>query len=127
MTCPSSFSAMTLTKPSNGCSPQFQVVGQEHQDLPGLGVMDFNPSKRIGAFLDGLVSSEFDHFIFEDVTVLRNFPLSNDVIESVVLHAGDEVDALGGPSAKQSIVVVPPVINHDGPGIEMKLMSHLDV
>ena len=58
---------------SNRRCSQFQVIGQEHQDLPSLRVIDLDPSKRIRALLDGLGSSEFDHFIFEDVTVLRNF------------------------------------------------------
>src|SRR3972149_10874170 len=85
---------------SDGRCPQVQVIRQEHQDLLCLRVIDFDPSKRMGAFLDGFGSSQFDHLIFEDVTVLRNFSLANHLIESVVLHAGDKIDALGGPSAK---------------------------
>jgi hypothetical protein len=79
------------------------------------------------ASLDSLGSSQFDHFIFEDIAVLGNFFLPDDFVKSVILHTGDEIDALGCPSAKQGIVVIPSVIDHDGPGIEVKLTSHLDV
>jgi hypothetical protein len=34
------------------------------------------------------------------MTVLRNFPLSDDFIERMVFHPGDEKDALGGPLTK---------------------------
>ncbi len=112
---------------SNGRRPQFQVISQEYQDLLGLRVIDFDPSKRVRAFLGGLGTPQFDHFIFEDVTVLRDLPLANHFIQSIVLHAGDDIDTLGGPSAKQAIVVIPSVIDYDGSGIEMKLTSYLDV
>src|SRR4030066_198105 len=62
---------------SNGCGPQFQVIGQKHQDFLCLGVIDLDPSKRVRAFLDGLGPSQFDHFISEDIAVLGNFPFSN--------------------------------------------------
>ena len=34
---------------SNGRGPQFQVIGQKDQDLPGLRIIDLNPSKRVRA------------------------------------------------------------------------------
>jgi hypothetical protein len=112
---------------SNSRCPQFQVIRQEYQDLLGLRVIDFDPSKRVRAFFDGLGTSQFDHFIFEDVTVLGDLPLANDFIQSIVLHAGDNLDPLGSPSAKQGVVVIPSVIDDDGSRIETKLTSHLDV
>jgi len=116
-----------LVDGSNGGRAQFQIVGQEYEHFLCLRVIDFDPSKRVRAFLDSLWPSELDHFIFEDIAVLGNFFLPDDFIKSVILHAGDEIDALGRPSAKQGIVVIPSIIDHDGSGIEMKLTSHLDV
>jgi hypothetical protein len=37
------------------------------------------------------------------------------------------MDTLEGPFPKQGIIIIAPVIDYDGPRIEMKLMSHLDV
>jgi len=58
---------------------------------------------------------------------LGNFFLPYDFVKSVVLHPGDKIDVLVGPSAKESIVIVASVIDHDGPGVEMKLTGHLDI
>ena len=66
--------------------------------------------------------------IISSLRILRfwgTFFLPNDFVKSVILHAGDKIDTLGGPSAKQGIVVIASVIDHDGPGIEMKLTSTL--
>ena len=50
-----------------------------------------------------------------------------ELYEQVFFHAGDKINAFGRPSAKQSIVIIPSVIDHNGPGVEMKLMSYLNV
>src|SRR4030066_1523354 len=83
----------------NGGRSQSQVIGQKDQNLLCLRIIDLDPSKRIRAFLDGLGSSQFDHFIFEDIAALGNFFLPDDFVKSVVFHAGDKIDAFGGPSA----------------------------
>src|SRR4030042_1832175 len=78
---------------NRGCS-QLQVIGQKDQDLLCLRVIDLDASERIRTFLDSMRSSQFDHFVFEDVTVLRNFSFSNHFDQSIVLHAGDKIDLL---------------------------------
>lgn len=60
-------------------------------------------------------------FVFKDRAVLRDFPLPDDFIEGIVFHPGDKVDALGCPLAKQSVVIISPIIDHDGPGSKMEL------
>ena len=116
-----------LVDGSNGGCTQFEIVGQKYQDFLGFRVIDFDPSKGVRAFVDSLGSSQLDHFIFEDIAVSGNFFLPNDFVESIILHAGDEIDALGRPAAKQGIVIIPSIIDHEAPGIEMKLTSHFDV
>ena len=57
----------------------------------------------------------------------RDFSLSNDFIEGIVFHPGDKVDALGCPLAKQGIVIISPIIDHDGPGSKMELRHDLHI
>lgn len=62
--------------------------------------------------------------VFEHMAMLRKFPLFYDRIRGIVLHPGDEIDLLAGPSAKQRIVVYMPDNRHDGSGSEGKGRSH---
>jgi hypothetical protein len=72
-------------------------------------------------------SSQFDHFIVEDVTVLRNFSLSNHFVQSIVLHAGDKIDLLRTPSAPEGIVGIAPIIDDNGSRSEMQLLGDLHI
>jgi hypothetical protein len=103
------------------------VIGQKDQDLLRLRGIDLDASERIRAFLDSMRSSQFDHFICEDVTVLRSFPLSNHFVQSVVLHAGDKIDRLRAPSAPEGIVGIAPVIDDNGSRSEMQLLGNLHI
>src|SRR4030042_2175006 len=111
---------------NRGCS-QSQMVGQEDQDLPCLRVIDLDSSERIRAFYDSMRSSQFDHFIFEDVTVLRNFSLSNHFVQSVVLHACYKIDLLRTPSAPEGIVGTAPIIDDNGSRSEIQLLGDLHI
>jgi hypothetical protein len=72
-------------------------------------------------------SSQFDHFVFEDVTVLRNFPLSNHFVQSIVLHASDKKDLLRTPSPPEGIVGIAPIIDDNGSRSEMQLLGNLHI
>jgi len=111
---------------NRGCS-QLQMIGQKDQDLLRLRGIDLDPSERIRAFLDSLRPSQFDHFIFEDVTVLRDFSLSNHFDQSIVLHTGDKIDLLRTPSAPEGIVGIAPIIDDDSSRSEMQLLGDLHI
>jgi hypothetical protein len=63
---------------SNSGRTQSQVVGKKDQNFVFLRIIDLNPSQRIGGFLDRPQNLELNEFIFEDITVLRNFSLPTD-------------------------------------------------
>ena len=110
-----------------GASSQVEVVRQEDQDLSRGRVLHFDPSQRIGAFLDGLGTSEFDLFILEHMAVLRDSFVPNDFIQSIVFHAGDKIDSLATPSAPEGIVGIAPIVNNDGSGGEVQASGHLHI
>ena len=68
---------------------QVEVVGQKNRDLLLLRVLDFDPSQRVGTFLDGPETSQLNEFVLEHMAVLRNFSFSDNLIKSIVLHPGD--------------------------------------
>jgi hypothetical protein len=72
-------------------------------------------------------TSQAEGLIFENVPVLRRFALLDDLERGMDLHAGDEEHARISPLGEQPIVVVAPVINHDGAGCEGYLPGGLDV
>ncbi len=106
---------------------QVKVVRQEDQDLSRLRVFHFDPPQRIGAFLDGLEASEFDLFILEHMTVLRDSFVPKDFIQGIVFHPGDKIDSLAAPSAPEGIVGIAPIVNNDGTGGEVQSLSNLHV
>ena len=112
---------------SDRAGSQVKVVRQEDQDLSCVRNLHFDPSQRIGAFLDGLWSSEFDLFIFEHLTVLRDSFVPDDLIERIVFHTGDKIHSLATPSAPEGIVGVAPIINDDGSGGEVKFPGNLHI
>ena len=108
-------------------SPEVKVVRQEDQDLSCVRVLHFDPSQGIGAFVDGLGASEFDLFILEHMAVLGDSFVPNDLVERIVLHAGNKIDPLATPSAPEGIVGIAPVVNHDGPGGEVQFPGDFDI
>jgi hypothetical protein len=106
---------------------QDKVVRQENQDLSCLRVLYFDPSQWKGASLDSLGTSEFDLFILEHMTVLRDPFVPKDFIERIVFHTGDEIDPLATPSAPEGIVSIGPIVNDDGPRRKMQLPGNLHI
>ncbi len=109
----------------NRAGSQVKVVRQEDQDLSRLGVLYFDPPQGVGAFLDRTRTSELDLFILKHMPVLRNPSVPQNFIQGVVFHTGDKIDLLATPSAPESIVGIAPVVNHDGPGGEVKFAGDL--
>ena len=112
---------------SNRGRSQLQVIGQEDQDLLRPRVIDLDASERIRTSLDSMRPFQFDHFIFEDVTVLREFSLSNHFVQSIVFHAGYKIDLLRAPSAPEGIVGIAPIIDDNRSRSEIQLLGNLHI
>ena len=110
-----------------GAGSQVEVVREEDQDLSCVRGLHFNPSQRIGAFLDGLEASEFDLFILEHMTVLRGSFVPDDFVQSIVFHAGDKIHSLGIPATPEGIVGIGSIVNDNGSGGEMQVPGDLHI
>ncbi len=110
-----------------GAGSQVEVVRQEDQDLSRIRVLHFDPSQRIGAFLDGLGTSEFNLFILKHMAVLRDSFVPEDFVQSIVFHAGDKIDPLATPSAPEGIVGIAPIVNDDGSGGKVQFPGDLHI
>jgi hypothetical protein len=116
-----------LVDGTNRGRSQLQVIHQENQDLFRLRGTELDSSERIRAFLDSMRSFQFDHFIFEDVTVLRNFSLSNHFVQSIVLHASETIDLLRAPTTPEGIIGIAPIIDDNGSRSEIQLLGDLHI
>ncbi len=106
---------------------QVKVVRQKDQDLSRFRILDFDPSQRVRAFLNGLETTEFNLFIFEHMAMLGDSFVSNDLVERIVFHAGDKIHPLGTPSAPEGIVGIGPIVDDDGPRGEVQLPGNLHI
>jgi hypothetical protein len=79
------------------------------------------------AFLNSPGSSQFDYLVFEDMTVLRNFVLSDHFIKSIVFHPGNKKDLFRTPSAPERIVGIASIIDDNRSRSEMKLLGNLHI
>ena len=98
----------------NGAGAEAVVVGQEYQSVPSVFMDGLDAAQQMRAFFLCARASQADGLILEDVPVLRRFALLDHLELGIVLHAGDEAHAGISPFGEQPVVVVAPVINHDG-------------
>jgi hypothetical protein len=110
-----------------GAGSQVEVVCQEDQALSRVRDLHFDPSQRIGAFLDGLGTSEFNLFVLEHMAVLRDSFVPQDFVQSIVFHAGDKIDFLATPPAPEGIVGIASIIHNDGSGGEVESSGNLHI
>ncbi len=103
------------------------MVGEEHQGLARVLAHRLNPAQQMRTLVLGTGAGQADDLILDDVPVLRHRVFLDHLEQGVVLHAGDEVDAGIRPFGEQPVVVVAPVINHDGARREGYLPGDLDV
>lgn len=99
----------------------------KHQRLCSVRTYSFNATQQMGTFVLGRCSGESNGLIFEDAPVLWWLMLGNDLVERIALHAGDKVHPGLRPFGKQPVVVVPPVIDHDGVRRKSHLVRGFDV
>jgi hypothetical protein len=90
-------------------------------------VIDFNPSERMGAFFPGAIAGKLDQFVLTDISPLGDSSLPNDLKEGIVFHFGHKIDALGNPLGKETVVIVSPIIDHNGSRSKGHLPGNLDV
>ena len=110
----------------NRAGPQLQVVGEKDEDLPGIRIIDLDPSQEIGASLEGPGPVSWMSWSLRTWRCCGTF-LSSTTSYGIVLHPGDEIDPLTRPTTKQRVVVIRPVIDHDGAGSEGKGRHHLHI
>ena len=90
-------------------------------------VISLNPPERIRTFLPGAIAGKLDQFVRTDISILRDFSFPNDLKEGVVFHFGHKIDALRNPLGKETVVIVSPIIDHDGARRKGHLPGDLDV
>jgi hypothetical protein len=110
-----------------GAGSQDKVVCQKDQDLSSVRILHFDPSQRIGAFLDSLGATEFDLFVLEYMTVLWDSFVPDDFVDRVVFHAGDEIHSLATPSTPEGVVGIASIVNDDGSRGEMQFPGDLHI
>ena len=107
-----------LVDGGDGRSAKAVMVGEKHQGVSCVLADCLHPAQQMWALVVGPCAGQADGLIRDDVPVLRHRVFLNHLELGVVLHAGDERDAGLRPVGEQPIVVVAPVIHHDGAGRE---------
>ena len=101
------------------------MICQEDQNLTCVWIKGFDASKGERAFLHRFNPSQLNQFILENISILRHLPLSYNLINTVLFHSGDKVDPPSGPSTKEFIIIIGPIIDHNGSGIKLELVGYL--
>ncbi len=97
-----------------GGGRQGEVIGQEN-DLFVMGFVPYHhPAEDMRALLPCPEAGECDVLVCDEVAIDRDFPFSHDLIDGIVLHPRDEVDAGICPGGEQGVVVVSLVHGDDG-------------
>ena len=103
------------------------MVGEQHDLALLVGVPDHHAAQEMRAFGGRPDAGEADYQIGQDVAVLWWFAFLDHLVDGVLLHAGDEEDAVLGPSGEQAIIVVGPVHGDDGARCEADFPGRCDV
>lgn len=89
-----------------GRGAEFEVVGQEHALALVLCVPYDDAAQRMGALGFGMGPGEADDLVGQDMAVVGHGAALDDLVDGVVLHAGDEEEALGNPGGELLVEVV---------------------
>jgi len=111
----------------NGAGPQAVMIGEEDEDATRILAHSLDATQQMRALVLGTGAGQADGLILEDVPVLRRRMFFDHLKLGVVLHARDEVHAGIRPFGEQAIVVVAPVVHHDGARRKVHLPSSFDV
>lgn len=110
-----------------GGGPEFEMVGEQHDFTLVVGIPYHDAAQGMRAFGFGIDSGEADDFVGQDVAVVRYGPAFDDLVHRVVLHAGDEEDALDNPGGELQVVVVRAVHDDDGTRRQAQQVQNLRV
>ena len=110
-----------------GARREPEVIGEKDDIFSCFRVLGRNPAEGFRIFLLHPRSGKTDNLVGKDMTVFRQGPDFVHGIDAVVLHPGDEEDALIRPGPKLAEVHVSPVQGHDGAGFEGKFLRHAAV
>jgi hypothetical protein len=116
-----------LVDGGDGGSAEAVMIGEKHQGVSRVLADRLNPAQQMRTLVVGTGAGQADGLIRDDVPVLRHRVFLDHLEQGVVFHAGDEIDAGIRPFGEQPVVVVAPVINHDGAGHEGYVPGGLDV
>jgi len=111
----------------DGGSAEAVVVAQEYQRFAGVFADGLDAAQQMRAFLLRARAGQADHLVLEDIPALRRLALFDHLVLRVVFHARDEEHAGRRPIGEQAVIVVAPVIHHDGARREGDLPCRFDV
>ncbi len=100
------------------------MVGQEDQRDLLLGIVDFHPAQPVRALGRRVHPREADDLVPPDLTALRRRAPLDDVVEGVVLEAGDEEDLPRREVPQPRVVDVAAVHDENGPRVEAQGTGH---
>lgn len=99
----------------NGGGSQRHVVGEKDKVFAFVRISDRDlPEDETLKILPVLPGDKVNLLIDPDVANLRQTWHSPDFVGGILLHPGDEEDALLRPVGKEAVVVVSPVYDDDG-------------
>ncbi len=110
-----------------GARREPEVIGEKDDGLLLFRIVHNDPAEGARILLLHPRSGKTDNLVGKDMTVFRQGPDFVHGIDAVVLHPGDEEDALIRPGPKLAEVHVSPVQGHDGAGFEGKFLRHAAV
>ena len=105
--------ALLLDRGDNS-GAEVEMVCEEHDLAPLVGVPDNDAAQEVWTFGGRRDAGEADNPIGENVAVLWWFAFLDHLVDGVLLHAGDEEDAVLGPSGEQAVIVAGPVHGDNG-------------
>jgi hypothetical protein len=94
---------------------ELQVVGQQDDLSVILSIPNHNLSESMRAVSLSVEPIELNELVPKHVAFHRNHVFLDHLVIRILLHAGDEIDAVFGPRTKESVVIVAPVLLQSSP------------
>ena len=113
--------------PRAGGGAEFQVVGQEHQDVPRVRIRHLDAAEGIRAFRGRPDSGEFNELVPDDAPALGDGPGPDGRVDRVGLQPGDEEDPGLDQAGEPGVVHVAPVDDQDRASRKAEGLGPLDL
>lgn len=108
-------------------APNSRVISEQDQFALVGGVPDRNTAQEVRTSFLRLGASETNDLVRDDIAVLGYGPLLDDLVEGIGFHPRDKEDAALSPAAKERVVVVSAIHDHDRARVKGKGISHFAV